>query len=292
MSDGLGHLDPTFAANWSGMAAHGLVRGVYQFFRPSENAVAQADLLIAHIGRIGPGDMPPMCDVEVTDGVSNGFLHSQIATWCARVHTRLGVKPLVYTSPGFWNGHGLGSVDANLVVAHWFVAAPAVPGGFSDWTFWQYNDNSRVPGIAGAVDGDEFHGTLADLKAYVGGSHTPPPGGSTGGGTPGTYTVRSGDTMSGIAAKFGISLAALEAANPQVRNPNLIYVGEVLNLPGHSASPPPPPPAPHRTYVVRSGDSMSGIAAKFGVSLAALERANPQVRNPNLIYPGQVLNIP
>ena len=49
--------------------------------------------------------------------------------------------------------------------------------------------------------------------------------------TCGTYTVKSGDSMSSIATAKGVTLAALEAANPQVTNPNLIQVGQVLNLP-------------------------------------------------------------
>jgi SLT domain-containing protein len=47
-----------------------------------------------------------------------------------------------------------------------------------------------------------------------------------------TYTVQSGDTMASIAAHFGVTLAALEAANPQISNPNMISVGQVLTLPG------------------------------------------------------------
>lgn len=47
-----------------------------------------------------------------------------------------------------------------------------------------------------------------------------------------SYKVKSGDTMSGIAARYGVSLAALEKANPQIRNPNNIYAGEPLNIPG------------------------------------------------------------
>ena len=106
--------------------------------------------------------------------------------------------------------------------------------------------------------------------------------------------------MSAIAGRNGISVAALERANPQVRNPNLIFAGETLNIPGrsdsfHAPAPSQQRPAPASTggaYAVRSGDTMSGIAARHGVSLAALERANPQVHNPNLIYVGQRLNIP
>ncbi len=98
------------------------------------------------------------------------------------------------------------------------------------------------------------------------------------------YVVHQGDTLSGIAQNFGVSLAALEAANPQITNPNLIFPGQVILIPVN-----PPPPG---TYVVQSGDTMSGIAQKFGVTLAALEAANPQITNPDLIFPGQVLTIP
>lgn len=99
-----------------------------------------------------------------------------------------------------------------------------------------------------------------------------------------TYVVKTGDTLSAIAQTFGVSLPALEAANPQMTNPDLIFPGQVITIPVN-----PPPPG---SYVVQAGDTMSGIAQKFGVSLKALEAANPQVTNPNLIFPGQVLTIP
>jgi hypothetical protein len=54
---------------------------------------------------------------------------------------------------------------------------------------------------------------------------------------------------------------------------------------------PPAPPAVH-TYTVRDGDYMSMIAAKFGVTIEALEAANPQIADPNQIFPGEVVNIP
>ena len=46
------------------------------------------------------------------------------------------------------------------------------------------------------------------------------------------------------------------------------------------------------TYIVQPGDTLSGIAERFGISLSDLEKANPQITNPNLIFPGQVINIP
>ncbi len=107
------------------------------------------------------------------------------------------------------------------------------------------------------------------------------------------YRIRSGDTMSGIAAKFDVSLVALETANPQIVNPNMIYLNELLNVPAPAPTHPPTPVPTHVvTYVVQAGDTMSAIATAHNLSLAALEAANPQVTDPNLISPGAVLNIP
>ncbi len=118
------------------------------------------------------------------------------------------------------------------------------------------------------------------------------PGGNSGGSAAGgNYTVRSGDTLSGIAARNGVSLSALLSTNPQITNPNRIYPGQVIHLPGGSESSRSLASASH-DYTVRSGDTLSGIAARNGVSLAALERANPQISNPNRIHPGQVVHIP
>src|SRR5690349_17613443 len=58
-----------------------------------------------------------------------------------------------------------------------------------------------------------------------------------------SYQVKSGDTMTAIAARNHVSLAALEKANPQVKNPNLIFVGQKLNIPGQKDTFEPKPPA-------------------------------------------------
>lgn len=120
-------------------------------------------------------------------------------------------------------------------------------------------------------------------------------------------TVKSGDTMWGISKRLGVSLDELVKANPQVKNPNLIYPGQQLNVPGSRdefaaapASPPPvslappapPPPPSANSVTVQSGDTLSAIAQEKGVSLGALIASNPHIANPNLIFPGQVLAIP
>jgi len=107
------------------------------------------------------------------------------------------------------------------------------------------------------------------------------------GGGAGTYTVVGGDTLSGIAQRYNTTWQALQAMNG-LANPNLINVGQVLKVPGSGAA--APAPSPQKTYTVQSGDSLSGIAAKFGTSWQRLQQLNA-IPNANLIYPGQVLKI-
>ncbi|MDA8335822.1 MAG: LysM domain-containing protein [Peptococcaceae bacterium] len=102
------------------------------------------------------------------------------------------------------------------------------------------------------------------------------------------YVVQPGDTMSGIAAMFGVPLADLTAANPQIKDPNTIYPGQTVYVPaggGHHAP-------PSHFYVVQKGDTMSSIADRYGLSVDALIKANPQIKDPDTIYPGQVIYIP
>ncbi|PZN12531.1 MAG: peptidoglycan-binding protein LysM [Bacillota bacterium] len=98
------------------------------------------------------------------------------------------------------------------------------------------------------------------------------------------YTVQPGDTMFLIAQRFGVNLNSLIAFNPQVPNPSLIFPGQVLCVPTGCPNGQP--------YTVQPGDTMFLIAQRFGISLQALINANPQVANPNLIFPGQQLCIP
>ena len=98
-----------------------------------------------------------------------------------------------------------------------------------------------------------------------------------------TYTVKSGDTLSGIGSKFGVSYQKIAADN-NISNPNLIHPGDVLKINSSSAQP------SYETYVVKAGDILSSIAAKFGTTYQKIARDN-NISNPNIIYPGQKLVI-
>lgn len=101
------------------------------------------------------------------------------------------------------------------------------------------------------------------------------------------YTIRPGDTLSGIAANRGTTVDALLQANPGIRNRNLIYAGQSLAVPGGGA-----PPAEAANYTVRRGDTLGGIAARNGTTVGQLMQANPGIRDSNLIHAGQTIRIP
>lgn len=109
-----------------------------------------------------------------------------------------------------------------------------------------------------------------------------------------TYTVRSGNTLSGIAAQFHTTVATLAALN-HLSNPNSLRVGQVLLLSGNSSSPAPVTRAPSSSsgsrYTVKPGNTLSQIGAQFGVSWQAIAAANG-MSNPNALEVGQVLTIP
>lgn len=100
------------------------------------------------------------------------------------------------------------------------------------------------------------------------------------------YVVRYGDTVSGIAWRHGVSVNSLVRANG-IANPNCIYAGQRLYIPCRPA----PVVRPCTYYTVRYGDTLSGIAWRYGVSTWSIATAN-NLHNPNLIYAGQRLYIP
>ena len=94
------------------------------------------------------------------------------------------------------------------------------------------------------------------------------------------YVVKSGDTLGGIASHYGTTWQRLQALNG-LSNPNWIYPGQRLKVTGSVSS--------QRTYIVRYGDTLSGIAAKLGTSVYNLQSKNG-IRNANLIFVGQTLH--
>lgn len=97
------------------------------------------------------------------------------------------------------------------------------------------------------------------------------------------YTVERGDTLGGIARDHDVSLGDLVEAN-DISNPNLIYPGQVLVIPGEDTE-------PDITHVVTRGETLARIASRYGAPISLLVEANA-IKNPNLIRIGQNILIP
>lgn len=106
-------------------------------------------------------------------------------------------------------------------------------------------------------------------------------GDGTSNGEADIYIVRYGDTLSQIALRYNTTVRDLVQAN-NIRNPNLIYVGQRIIIPRYQTT--------YIRYQVKYGDTLWGIARKFNTTISHIVRLN-NIQNPNLIYAGSILKI-
>jgi lysozyme len=170
--------DMYFADNWSGMKSAGILRGAYHFFHPATDAAAQAAFFLARFAnanagstQLAPGDLPVMLDLEVTDGVAPAIILAGAAKWLAAVQQATGRKPLIYTYIDFWKTRLGNPKDLSaypLWIAQYNTTPPHAPGGWTNWTFWQFSESQSIKGVSGPIDADAFNGTLDGLRQLAG----------------------------------------------------------------------------------------------------------------------------
>jgi GH25 family lysozyme M1 (1,4-beta-N-acetylmuramidase) len=179
VSDGTGFEDPKFDTYWASSRANGILHGAYQFFRPAEDAIAQADLLLSKMGTLQPDDFPPVIDVEVSGGLSASGVAAGVKTWVDHVTAAIGKPPIIYTGFYFWRD-SVGAPDMTsspLWHAQYTSAAcPNIAPPWSDWAFWQYTSTGPVGGISGGVDVDRFNGDMTQLMGMTMGGDARPCG--------------------------------------------------------------------------------------------------------------------
>ncbi len=118
-----------------------------------------------------------------------------------------------------------------------------------------------------------------------------------------TYTVQSGDTLSGIAFNCGIPLSTVEQYNPQITDPNTIYTGEVISLGAGVVLPNTGGAVSNftntsttanlpKTDIWQKGDSLNSVAQDFGITRSDLKQANPQITDWKSVTVGELINLP
>lgn len=135
------------------------------------DALTEANLFLGSVGRLRPGDLLPVLDVEPPfEGLSPRELRLWLRTWLERVRKVLGARPMIYTSALAWWATGNTTKFARLGhplwVANWEVDAPLVPAhnwAGHGWAVWQFTSSGRVYGIPGPVDKDRLLGGFANI---------------------------------------------------------------------------------------------------------------------------------
>ena len=174
-TDGDARRDTRFTENWSASAGL-LPRGAYHFFRARrvvDDTRRQLDFFVNALQGVGgPGELPPMVDVEsFPAGVSAAECETSLRFFLSLLEEAFGVRPLIYTYPAFWK-HEMGNSSKfsgtnKLWIANYgprtgeggFAprrSRPVLPGGWSDFAIWQHAVKSGVRGIAGLVDRDQL----------------------------------------------------------------------------------------------------------------------------------------
>lgn len=305
-TEGKSYVDPSCDTFFQQALSLGKKLGVYHFANNSDNTAQQeADWFIQNTrGYIGKAI--PVLDWEdnITDNIPWAL------EWLQRVEEAYGCKPMIYMSESVVNRHDWSSVVAGnygLWVAKYRDYNPDYNYDMSDagnmpsikyWStiaLWQWTSTGRLNGWNGNLDLDVFYGDTTAWDKYLGSSSgvitpsNPKPSAPVEQPSKSyqTYTVQSGDTLSGIAVKFGTTYQKIAADNG-IGNPNIIHSGQVLKIYGSSNQSNSGPS--YQTYTVKSGDTLSGIGSKFGVSYQKIAADN-NISNPNLIHPGQVLKI-
>lgn len=293
--------DPTLDDNWVGAKSAGVLRGAYHFFRCAVDPTRQAKNYIDYLKSLNDdGELPPVLDLEVSDGVPNHKIIPSVKTWLDLVEAAFGKKPIIYS--GFYflkdsfsvagGGPPSWAKDYPLWIAQYpnqYVdgMSPSLPPGWFKWTFWQYSEKGKINGINANVDLNVFNGSLEELYKFAGAKiikEEPK--------TPKKHKIVVGDSFESIANKYGVTVRELVNANAQLlKAGDELTVPVAVAIPGESGGGAPSAPRQQIKHTVTAGETLYVIAIKYGTTIAKIAHAN-NITNPNLIEVGQVLIIP
>ena len=164
-TEGTDFTDEQFRRNMSAAKQAGVKRGAYHFFIGSVSGKAQAVNYLEKVS-LAKGDLPPVLDVETTNGASVTDLQQRVADWLSIVAKKYGTKPIIYSNIDFYKTFLAGRFDDYpLWVAHYLVKDK--PHIDRSWVFWQHNERGNVNGIRTSVDFNVFNGDSAAFQKIL-----------------------------------------------------------------------------------------------------------------------------
>ena len=277
------YADPSFEANYISARENGLLVGAYHVLtaRTPEQARAQARFFTQTVaGR--ELQLRPALVFDCLAGLTAASANAIALAFLETVEAELGsaaIRADAQTAQSLWSA----AIASRFPL--WLTGCDAAVGGnWADWSGRQYAANARVEGVSGPAGLDGFtDGMLAGAAAVPANDAAVPTLASSAAlaSAAQTYTVRRGDTLSEIAARFGTTVNELVRLN-NIADPDRIYEGDRLIIRAGTGD--------GNTYTVQRGDTLSEIAARFGTTVNELVRLN-NIADRDLIYPGQVLVI-
>jgi len=290
-TEGIDYFSKYFDGQWAGAKSVGILRGSYHYLRAAQDGVKQADFFLSKVD-VQDGDLPPFLDIEGAnnDGATNSQFIGNTQKWLERVEAKTGRRPIVYSTASFLKERLSGNngkpppwgKNYQTWVAQYFNShsadgggQPTQPVGWEEWVFWQYSgDKLTLDGIYQ----DEARTRLVhvDMNVY---RHSMEE----------LYKLAKAQMPVGEAiADPGPGVDSQSAVDPLVEPSAPVKPLSEPVLPGNLQ---PAQPARPATYTVQSGDTLWAISIKYGVTVDAIVQLN-NIANPDLIYVGQMLQIP
>ena len=310
-TEGTGYVNPDYTRAYSQAKNAGKCLGIYHYANGG-NVQAEADHFLRQVGnRVGEAIL--ILDWEAQSNPAFGTNDfNWVKSWCDYVKSKTGVAPMVYIQQSAM-GRLLG-IGYPLWVAQYadmnptgYQATPWNEGAYS-CAMRQYSSRGRLNGWGGDLDLDKFYGDRAAWNKYAGKGNTVTPTqpvasestlelvvgvmqGKYGDGD--TRKARLGSKYTEVQSMINhISSASSQTLAAEVKagkygngDTRKVALGsrynEVQNIVNGSTA---------QYYTVQSGDTLSGIASKYGTSYQNLAAMNG-IANPNLIYAGQKLRV-
>jgi len=286
-SEGNGYKDPYYLRNYEGAKDNGIKVGFYHYLTATNEteALEQAEFFVSVIKGLQI-DCRLAMDFESFGGLSRQEINDISKAFLDEVKRLSGKETVIYSdayNARFTFNEELAE-EYPIWVADYDVTEPG-DGNWDTWVGFQYTDRGRIDGIDGNVDRDYFtSGILLSDNSSVPTDTTPEPEENIR-----EIIVRRGDTLSQIAAEYNTSYQYLARIN-NILNPNLIYVGQRIEVPNNLQTTDINDTS-HKLYIVQRGDTLTAISQEFDVSISSIVELN-NIGNPNLIYAGQILRIP
>lgn len=288
-SQGESIIDSYFRINYNDAKENGLKVGFYHFLtaRSEEEAIRQADFFASVISNTSP-DCKLAMDFEVFGDLNFAEINNISRAFLERVREVTGRDVIIYSDASNARnvfGEELAE-EYSLWIAEYGVEFPSQ----TNWEYWegfQYTSTGIVSGIRGYVDRNKFTEQIfLNDETYI-----DPSGDSENYSQDLEYIVQRGDTLSGIARKYGTTVNELVILNKQIQNPNLIFPGERVRVPiNGNINNEDRYITNHIIYTVQRGDTLSELALRYGTTVQSIASLN-NIKNVNLIYIGERLRI-